>query len=71
MRNLQKAHVITNRTHQAWMLDRMRDIMLPSESNRAMGHLDKQDFQRVIRDLEQLDVIQNAPSYDVFYRGQP
>ena len=67
MRNLRKAHVITNRTHQAWMLDRMRDIMLPPESNREMGHLDKEDFQRVVRGLQQLDAVKNVPPYDVFY----
>ena len=62
-----EAHVITNLTHQAWMLDRMRDIMLPPDSNREMGRLDKDDFQRVVRGLQQLDALQNAPAYNVFY----
>ena len=68
MRNLKKAHITTNRTHQAWMLARMRDIMLPPGNGREMGHLDEEDFQRVIHGLSQQDGFQNAPSYQKFYQ---
>jgi NitT/TauT family transport system substrate-binding protein len=68
MRNLKKAHITTNRIHQAWMLARMRDIMLPPGNGREMGHLDEEDFQRVIHGLSQQDGFQNAPSYQKFYQ---
>jgi len=68
MRNLEKAHRTTNRTHQAWMLARMRDIMLPPGSGQEMGHLEEVDFQRVVHGLSQQDGFKNPPSYQRFYR---
>ena len=68
MRNLKKAHVITNRVHQEWMLKRMRDIILPPGGQGKMGCLHKEDFQRVVDGLLRQKVIKKAPPFNIFYQ---
>ncbi|NIA19775.1 MAG: ABC transporter substrate-binding protein [Xanthomonadaceae bacterium] len=69
MHNLKKAHVITNRAHQEWMLKRMRDIILPPDSRKKMGSLNKEDFQRVVDGLVKQEIIKKAPPFQVFYQN--
>jgi NitT/TauT family transport system substrate-binding protein len=68
MRNLKKEHIITNRIHQKWMLQRMHDIILPTGGPESMGHLDRKDFQRVVNDLKINGCIDRAPAYNDFHR---
>jgi len=67
MRNLKKAHVTTNRAHQQWMLDRMRDIMILPDSDGGMGRLSEEDFHRVVQGLREQDSLHNAPTFHDFY----
>jgi len=68
MRNLKKARVISNRVHQEWMLKRMRDIILPPDSRKKMGRLNKEDFQRVVNGLLKQKIITKAPPFQIFYQ---
>lgn len=68
MHNLKKAHVITNRVHQEWMLKRMRDIILPPGGQGEMGCLHKEDFQRVVDGLLKQKVIKKSPPFHIFYQ---
>jgi len=68
MRNLKKARVISNRVHQEWMLNRMHDIILPADSRKKMGRLNKEDFQRVAAGLLKQKIIRKAPPNQDFYQ---
>ncbi|MCK5539651.1 MAG: ABC transporter substrate-binding protein [Deltaproteobacteria bacterium] len=68
MRNLKKEHVISNRVHQKWMLNRMRDIILPENGSKTMGHLNVADFQRVADDLKENGLLKKAPNFNDFHQ---
>jgi NitT/TauT family transport system substrate-binding protein len=59
-----KAHVPTaNRAHQRWMLDRMKDIILP-----PYGKLLAKDYYRVASILKEQGLINNIPKFKDFYK---
>ncbi|MEA1921328.1 MAG: ABC transporter substrate-binding protein [Pseudomonadota bacterium] len=68
MRNLKKAHIISNRAHQEWMLKRMRDIILPANGPQTMGRLNFTDFQRVADDLKKNGLLMKAPDFNNFHQ---
>ncbi|MCK5679717.1 ABC transporter substrate-binding protein, partial [bacterium] len=71
MRNLKKEHITSNRIHQKWMLDCMRDIILPPNTSPNMGHLNREDFERVANDLKTNGLINNAPNFKDFHQPPP
>ena len=68
MCNLKKEHIISNRVHQKWMLNRMRDIILPTDDLKRMGHLNEIDFQRVADDLKKNGLIRKKPNFNTFHQ---
>ncbi|MBN2808455.1 MAG: ABC transporter substrate-binding protein [Deltaproteobacteria bacterium] len=70
MRNLKKEHVITNRIHQKWMLERMRDIILPPAEELSLGRLKEEDFHRVAASLISQNIIDTAPNFNEFHHAQ-
>ncbi|MEA3332150.1 MAG: ABC transporter substrate-binding protein [Pseudomonadota bacterium] len=68
MRNLKKEHVISNRVHQEWMLNRMHDIILPANSPQTMGHLNLEDFQRVADGLKKNGLLKKIPDFNTFHQ---
>ena len=68
MCNLKKEHIISNRVHQKWMLNRMRDIILPTDDLKRMGHLNEIDFQRVADDLKKNGLIRQNPNFNTFHQ---
>lgn len=75
MRNLRKEHIISNRIHQKWMLERMQDIILPQSRDHVknkqpqpIGSLKEKDFQRVVASLKQVNLIKKAPDFKNFYQ---
>ncbi len=68
MRNLKKEHVISNRTHQKWMLKRMRDIILPPDEQTRIGRLNEEDFKRVTENLKKQNLIEKTPNFNDFYK---
>ena len=68
MRNLKKEHIISNRVHQKWMLNRMRDIILPANGPKIMGQLNFADFQRVADDLKKNGLLKKAPNFNDFHQ---
>jgi NitT/TauT family transport system substrate-binding protein len=75
MRNLKKEHIISNRIHQKWMLERMHDIIMPqnqpqekSQRPQPIGILKQKDFQMVVESLKQVNLIKNAPDFKTFHQ---
>lgn len=57
----------TNRVHQKWMLERMKDIILLPGSSAPRGILKEEDYQRVAQTLKKGGFIAAIPSYSEFY----
>lgn len=64
---MRKAHVPANRVHQKWMLEKMKELILPSGDRRDLGLLDKEDYANVCRELRSGKDITEAPAYDDFF----
>jgi NitT/TauT family transport system substrate-binding protein len=62
-----EANLGTNRVHQRWMLDRIRDISVISGRNTPMGSLSPDDFQTVASELKSGGIIDDAPKFNEFY----
>jgi NitT/TauT family transport system substrate-binding protein len=63
------ANVPANRVHQRWMLMRMKDLILPEDSNDiAIGALDKGDYLRVSQELRRNGSIRTIPDFALFHQ---
>lgn len=69
MKYTDEANVGTNRSHQRWMLAKMRNLIMPPGSEAHLGKLDPKDYARVGEVLCDLGFIRNVPAFDEFYRG--
>jgi NitT/TauT family transport system substrate-binding protein len=67
MTYVQEAHIGTNRVHQKWMLDRIRDISAPGDGNTPMGTLSPADFLTVAGELKSGGMIDDVPNFKEFY----
>ena len=67
MRYAAEAHTGTNRTHQQWMLDRMKDLILPEGSRVPMGVLESGGYQTVAEELLKAGLIRQVQPFDRFY----
>ncbi|OPY74040.1 MAG: NMT1/THI5 like protein [Syntrophorhabdus sp. PtaU1.Bin058] len=63
------ANVPANRVHQRWMLNRMKDLILPEDDKGiTIGSLNKQDYLRVAGELKRSGLIEQVPDYNDFYK---
>jgi NitT/TauT family transport system substrate-binding protein len=67
MKYIRESNIPANRVHQRWMLERMKDLILPQDSNVAIGTLLKADYERVAAELKESDLINEIPDYKSFY----
>lgn len=67
MAQLKKAHIPATRVHQRWMLNRMRNLMLPHGQKSTMGRLRKKDYERVAQILKDDGMIQKIPNFSEFH----
>lgn len=69
MQYAEEAHTGTNKAHQKWMLERMRDLIIPDGNKAALGKLKQEDYVNVGKALQDLNLIMTTPPYSDFYRG--
>ena len=62
MKYITEANVNTNRVHQRWMLNRMKDIVLPLDKGNLTGVLDAKCYYQVAQNLIKNDMIDRIPS---------
>lgn len=65
LKYMARAGLPANASHQAWMLNRMRDLFQPL-SGGEFGQLDRQSYQFVAKRLQQERLIQTVPKYQDF-----
>jgi NitT/TauT family transport system substrate-binding protein len=62
-----KAKVPANRVHQKWMLERMKDVILPEGSRIPYGILQQSDYERVAKVLVESGLIKKIPDFNSFF----
>jgi NitT/TauT family transport system substrate-binding protein len=71
MKFAQDAHTGTNRTHQRWMLQKMRELVVPPGGGRSPGTLADGDYERVGQTMLRQGLISAIPSLADFRRHCP
>jgi NitT/TauT family transport system substrate-binding protein len=71
MKYVEEAKINGSRTHQRWMLARMKDLIRPSGISRPSGRLDREDYNRVARALADAGIIRSVPSYGDIHVHSP
>lgn len=67
MKYMKQAKVPANRVHQKWMLERMKDIIMPRNANDPqIGVLRQQDFILVADELQKAGLIKKIPDFSGF-----
>ena len=66
IRYMREAKVPANRVHQKWMLDRMRDLIMPGNGQDLPGLLGEQDYASVASAMLKEDLIRSCPDYAAF-----
>jgi NitT/TauT family transport system substrate-binding protein len=67
MKYVNAANVATDRVHQKWMLERMRDIIQPQESDVPPGILRQADYQRLSEEFQRDGLIPQIPPFSQFF----
>lgn len=67
MSHVAAAHLPTNRMHQRWMLEHMRQAMARGGSD--LGTLSRDRYEAAARTLVQAGLIDAAPPYEAFHAG--
>ena len=66
---IEQAKIPANRTHQKWMLNRMKDLIAFPDQGGPMGMLQPTDYQRVAGELKQGGLIERIADYRSFFIG--
>ncbi len=66
LRNLKREHMPANRVHQRWMLERMKDLILPSSDLHVQ--LLPMEYDRVVTRLHSYGLIDRIPEFTAFYQ---
>jgi NitT/TauT family transport system substrate-binding protein len=64
IRRMREAKIPANRIHQKWMLNRMRDLIMPGTA--TPGILKEMDYEAVCSSLLKAGLIRTCPGYIVF-----
>ena len=67
LKYISEAKIPANRTHQKWMLNRMKDLISPSDHPGPMGMLEPRDYERVDYELKESDLVKRTPGYFSFF----
>jgi len=68
MKNLAKEHIPATYVHQKWMLERMKDLIMPEDADIPMGMLIQEDYYRVAKGLKEYGLTENIPDFPSFSR---
>jgi len=68
MRYMEKAHVPATRVHQKWMLDKIADLIMPTDVDVPMGKLSREDYNRTAKVLKKDGFIDDIPAFDTFHK---
>lgn len=67
MKYVEEAQINTSRTHQKWMLEKIKDIILPAGTSPALGILDSGEYINTAEELKAGGLIKRIPRFSDFY----
>ncbi|MCX7634800.1 MAG: ABC transporter substrate-binding protein [Syntrophales bacterium] len=67
MRYADEAKTGTNRAHQRWMLNRLRELIAPADAKTPLGTLERSDYERTADLLYQAGVVKSIIPYGGFH----
>jgi len=68
LKYMKEASIPANRSHQKWMLEKMRELILPNNAAEVMGQLKPSDYQSVSAELLNSGVLGSVPGFKSFIR---
>lgn len=68
IQNLKKLRYPANRSHEKWMLGRMKDLIMPDNNMTTFGELSESDFEFVCKTLKDYGTLKLCPSFQSFYK---
>ncbi|MEI6066582.1 MAG: ABC transporter substrate-binding protein [Methylococcaceae bacterium] len=66
LKYMHEAQLPAGRMHQKWMLDRMRELMMPAAPEAGFGQLKELDYLAVCHALQKQGLIRTYPDYAIF-----
>jgi NitT/TauT family transport system substrate-binding protein len=66
LKYISQANIPANRVHQKWMLNRMKDLISPSDGS-PIGMLQPRDYERVDYELKENNLVKRTPGYYSFF----
>jgi len=69
LKYMKEAKVPANRVHQKWMIERMKDLIIPPQSQGDMGILKESDFERVAKELRKNGLIKEILDFKLFFKN--
>jgi NitT/TauT family transport system substrate-binding protein len=67
MQYVDAANLASDRVHQKWMLERMRDIILPPGTDIPLGRLKPATYAQVAQEMQRSGMIKDIPEFSTFY----
>ena len=68
IKHIKKLNLPANKTHQKWMLNRMKDLIFPNDKMNQFGILQKENFMLVAEILRDSKLIKSIPAFQDFYK---
>lgn len=68
LRRMRQAKLPASRTHQKWMLERMREAILPGNDRSAFGRLNEDDYLALGGELKRMGIVRDVPPHADFSR---
>ncbi len=68
LKYMKEAGLPANRVHQKWMLEKIKELMMPDGVMDIKGALNKEDYKRVSAELLKFGELKHIPDFDHFYK---
>lgn len=68
IKHIKKLNLPSNKTHQRWMLNRMKDLIFPNDTMNQFEILQKENFMLVAEILRDSKIIKSIPAFQDFYK---
>jgi len=68
LKSMTQAKIPANRMHQKWMLEKMKELILPENSQGNIGVLKQSDYELVAQELKKVGLIKAIPLFKDFHR---
>lgn len=69
MKQMKAQNIPANRSHQKWMLEKMRDLIMPKQDSGTIGQLKPSDYEAAGALMLKQGVISSLPDYKDFVGG--